>query len=526
MAATIAGRGGDSGPADRYDVIIVGGGPVGQVLAVLLGRRGWRIGLLDKQPVPYRLPRAVHFDGEVARLLQAVGVTDEEGAWTQPLDAYEWRNAAGEVLLRLQAEGVAPTCGWPVSTMFSQPELERRLAEQLTTVPTVEVHRGWEVTAVAQDDAAVTVTARAGDGRTRTVVGPWLVGCDGAASFVRDAAGITTEDLGYFFDWLIVDVIPDEPGSWEPLNIQVCDPRRPTTAVSGGPGRRRWEFMALPGETRSDLADEATAWRLIEPWGMTPGTARIERHAVYTFAARIATQWRQGRVLLAGDAAHQMPPFAGQGFCSGVRDAANLEWKLDLVLSGRAPAGLLDSYATERAPNARTMIDLSIDLGRIICVPDEAEAAARDTAMVAAARESGPVPLPPPPPIGPGALVAGDPHAGQAWIQGRVTSDGRTGRFDDVVGRGWVLLGADADSTVGLSDDAAAWWAALGGRTVHVGPGRSTVDVDGTYREWLARHGIAAVLVRPDFIVFATTAQPDGVDDLVRSLRAALGATR
>jgi 2-polyprenyl-6-methoxyphenol hydroxylase-like FAD-dependent oxidoreductase len=525
MAATSAAPDGDTGPAARYDVVIVGAGPVGQVLAVLLGRRGWQIGLLEKQPVPYGRPRAVHFDGEVARLLQAVGVTDEEGAWTQPLDAYEWRNAAGEVLLRLQAEGVDQTCGWPVSTMFSQPELERRLAERLAAEPTVAWHRGWEVVAVEQDDDAAVVTACARDGRTRTVAAPWLVGCDGAASFVREAAGIATEDLGYFFDWLIVDVIPNEPGSWTPLNLQVCDPRRPTTAVSGGPGRRRWEFMARPGETRSDLAREATAWRLIEPWGMTPASARIERHAIYTFAARMAATWRQGRVLLAGDAAHQMPPFAGQGFCSGVRDAANLEWKLDLVLSGRAPGELLDSYASERAPNARTMIDLSIDLGRIICVPDEAEAAARDAAMVAAARESGPVPIPPPPPIGPGAVGAGDVHAGQAWIQGRVTSGGRTGRFDDVVGRGWVLFGAGADPAEELRADAAAWWSALGGRTVHVGPDSSTVDVDGTYRAWFLRHHVAAVLVRPDFIVFATTARPDGVDGLVRSVRAALGAT-
>src|SRR5262249_33963339 len=153
---------------------------------------------------------------------------------------------------------------------------------------------------------------------------------------------------------------------------------RPTTLVSGGPGRRRWEFMRLPGEDVDELNRVDTAWRLLAPWGVHPDNAELERHTVYRFQARWVDTWRKGRVLLAGDAAHQMPPFAGQGMCSGIRDASNLAWKLDLVLAERAPAALLDTYPSERIPHVAAVIDFSMALGKVICIADAAEAAARD----------------------------------------------------------------------------------------------------------------------------------------------------
>jgi 2-polyprenyl-6-methoxyphenol hydroxylase-like FAD-dependent oxidoreductase len=491
--------------AGPYDVAIVGWGPVGQTLAILLGERGWKVGAFEKQPAPYPLPRAVHFDHEVGRILQAAGVADALAPSTEAADVYEWRNAAGETLLRFETRA-AGLSGWPEANMFSQPELERLLDARARSFPTVEVHRGCEVTGV---EAAGRLEV-AGRG---SVEARWVVGCDGANSFVRPHLGATVTDLGFFFDWLIVDVVPHEPNVWSPLNIQICDPARPTTLVSGGRGRRRWEFMRLPEEHIEELNRIETAWRLLAPWGVTPANAALVRHAVYRFQARWVDRWRSGRLLLAGDAAHQMPPFAGQGMCSGLRDAANLAWKLDLVLAGKAPETLLDTYASERIPHVAAMINFSMELGRVICVPDPAEAAARDVTMIATAKEPRtPLTLA----IGPGVVVDGDAHAGRLFVQGGV----RGGLFDDVVGRGWTLVSRVADPVSHLDAESAAFFRSLGGIGARVGPEE---DVDGAYRRWFENAGVDVVLQRPDFYVFGTAARVEDTGALVTQLARALG---
>jgi hypothetical protein len=328
-------------------------------------------------------------------------------------------------------------------------------------------------------------------------------------------------DRAFFYDWLVVDVVFDEPRVFDPLNVQICDPVRPTTVVSGGPGRRRWEFMAMPGESTEDLNEEATAWRLLEPFDARPDNARLEKHAVYRFQARWADEWRRGRVLLAGDAAHQTPPFAGQGLCAGMRDAANLSWKLDHVLRGIAPDELLDTYALERGPHARAVIELAIEMGTLICVADPAAAAARDEAL-GAAYDGTLTEVPPFPPFERGVVFGGSPHAGELFIQAEVEHCGRRVRFDDVFGAGWRLLTVDhlAIDTPTLDDELGAWFAQIGGLVVQVG-GRasSKVDPDGTYRRWFADRGLMAALQRPDFVLFGTAADAGELDLLVRALR-------
>jgi flavoprotein hydroxylase len=504
-------------------VAIIGYGPVGKLLAILLAQRGWRVGVFEKWPSAFSLPRAVHFDHEVARILQSAGVMDEIAARSEPADVYEWRNGAGEILLRLGRPGAQlAASGWWDSTMFCQPELERVLDRRLRALPNVELHLGHELVGLEQSAHDVELRVVAGDRAERRVRAAYAVGCDGANSFVREAVRLATTDLGFCFDWLIVDLIPNQPRAWSPLNVQVCDPARPTTAVSGGPGRRRWEFMRLPGERSEDLNRAETAWKLLQPWGMSPDNAQLERHAVYTFRARFVDEWRRGRVFVAGDAAHQMPPFAGQGMCSGLRDAANLAWKLDLVLGGKASARLFDSYASERLPHVRQAIDFSVGLGRIICVPDPAAAAERDAAMIPAARD-GRLTVPPPlPGLGAGIVHAGDAHAGRLFVQGRVTQRGRTGRFDDVVGRGWVLLGRRADPLAELDADLAAWFASIGGIGAHVAESGPLVDVDRTYANWFAGAGVELVLQRPDFYLFGTATDAVSTNELVRALRDAL----
>jgi flavoprotein hydroxylase len=394
--------------------------------------------------------------------------------------------------------------------MFPQPELERLLDQRARSLAAIEVRRGAEVVDLATDDDGVTLTVAGGE----AVRARFAVGCDGANSFVRARIGAEVTDLGFFYDWLIVDLRPNQPTVWSPLNVQVCDPRRPTTMVSGGPGRRRWEFMRLPDESLEDLNSEATAWRLLAPWGVGPDDALLERHTVYRFQARWVDGWRRGRVLLAGDAAHQMPPFAGQGMCSGVRDAANLAWKLDLVLAGRAPESLLDTYERERVEHVRTMITVSMELGRVICIADPQAAATRDASMMAAAAQGQQMTVPAAMPIGSGLTRAGDPQAGQLFTQGRVRWRGAEGLFDDVVGRGWVLLAADGDPLAQLDADSAAWFAGIGG--IAVG---GVEDLDGTYRRWFAERGVGVVLQRPDFYLFGSGNE---AAELVRDLRLAL----
>ena len=483
------------------DVVVVGGGPVGLTLSILLAQRGHEVTILEKQAELYPLPRAVHFDHEVGRILQSAGIGDELAGISEPADVYEWRNGEGVTLLRLGRTGMGSS-GWPVSSMFHQPRLDAVLQARARDVG-VEIRRGCTVTGISQHADAVSVAAVDG----HVVDGRYVVGCDGANSTVRTLLGTPVTDLGFFYDWLIVDAVLHDQRAFEPLNLQICDPARPTTVVSGGPGRRRWEFMRLEHEALVDL--ESCAWELLEPWDVRPDNATVERLAIYTFAARVAARWRHGRVLLAGDAAHQMPPFAGQGMCAGIRDAANLAWKLDVALCGQASDGLLDTYAQERLPSARHAIELSIELGKVICVPDPAEAAARDASMAPLVGVE-PTEVPPLPGITDGIIDAASPHAGALFPQGTV--GGR--RFDDVHGAGWRLVTVEP-ATITLAPSANDWFQSIGGSVV-------TVLSDGELGRWFHAHGVTAALQRPDFHLYGTSGTPHGAADLIDHLRTRL----
>jgi 2-polyprenyl-6-methoxyphenol hydroxylase-like FAD-dependent oxidoreductase len=511
-----------------FDVAIVGYGPVGAVLAILLGQRGRRVVVLERHVEPYGLPRAVHYDHETARILQACGVAEACSKIIETADVYEFRNAAGEPLMRLGRIGDGPS-GWPQSSMFSQPDLEAVLYARVDELPSVEVRRGAHITALDDEGDVVVLRGErcerdatpAGTSSLRVVGAAdpvrarYAVACDGAKSTVRELLGVPMIDRAFFYDWLIVDVVFDEPRVFDPINMQVCDPARPTTVVSGGPGRRRWEFMGLPGESIDELNDEATAWRLLAPWDARPDNARLERHAVYRFQARWVEEWRRGRVLLAGDAAHQTPPFAGQGMCAGLRDAANVSWKLDLVLDGAAPDRLLDAYGLERAPNMQAVIDLAIEMGKVICVADPEEAAARDE-LFRSTYDGSISEVPPFPGLGEGVLLTGTPAAGELFVQGLVERDGVRGRFDDVVGVGWRLVTA---GDVPVDADAAAWFAGISGVVVPVGADDGVADVEGIYTRWFEEHDVVAALQRPDFSLFGTAGAATDVTDLLGALR-------
>lgn len=516
------------------DVLVVGDGPVGQTLSVLLAQRGWAVTVVDRWPKPYTMSRAVAFDSEAARVLAAAGIVDYVAGETEPSGRYVWRNAAGETLLDIQGSERG-WCHWPDSTSMYQPGLENALTDRGAQLPTLRVLRGHEAVDVADhgDHVELTCVGPAGERQVRTA--RWLVGCDGANSFVRDRIGPKMRDLRFSHDWLICDVVPHERRTFDPNNLQVCDPARPRTAASAGPGHRRWEFMRIEGETVEELNTVESAWRLLKLFDITPENATLLRQAVYTFQARWAEQWRSGRLLIAGDAAHVMPPFAGQGMCSGIRDAANLAWKLDLVLRGQAHDGVLDTYVTERAKHVQHAVRMSVNLGKVICQLDQAAAADRDMAMIAA-RQRGVgagAPQAPVHPLRDGLLSSGGGLAGRLSPQARVRRGARVGLFDDVVGTGFVLL--SADPLPHLDADSRAFLDGIGVRLVTVVPAEAdtaegddgvavVADVDGGYLPYLAEAGARAVLVRPDFYVFGQASDADDCQKLVDELRQQISA--
>ncbi|MFB9651655.1 bifunctional 3-(3-hydroxy-phenyl)propionate/3-hydroxycinnamic acid hydroxylase MhpA [Pseudarthrobacter oxydans] len=494
---------------EDFDVVIAGYGPVGRVLALQLGRRGHRVAVVERQLESYPLPRAVHFDDEIARLLQSLDASPEQMPHAVEAydDQYEWRNASGEPLLQLEWRGGGRS-GWNTSYFFHQPSVEAFLHDKVSALGSVTLLRGWEAESRHETDEQITLHVRNAAGERRSLTGKYLVGADGANSKVRQWMGTTMTDLGYFHDWLVVDLLPKKPVHVEPPALQICDPLRPTTLVPGGPGRRRFEFLRLEGEGRDEFSSEANVWELLKPWNVGPETAHIERRALYTFQARWCDSWRKGRMLLAGDSAHLMPPFAGQGMSSGLRDAANLEWKLHLVLTGNANESILDSYGTERSEHVRHFIERSMQLGEIICLTDPAEAARRDEKMTGDIAAGVSMPAHPAPRLGDG-IHRYDHAGGTLSIQAAVRGPEREGLFDDVYGPGGTLLLRNAGLRSELPEGFRTALEAAGVRTIALGtvPTADTaVDVTGAYAAWLDEIVADAVLIRPDFYVYGGAA--------------------
>ncbi|MUN39031.1 bifunctional 3-(3-hydroxy-phenyl)propionate/3-hydroxycinnamic acid hydroxylase MhpA [Actinomadura litoris] len=506
------------------DVLIVGYGPVGQVTATLLARQGHRVTVVERRPKPYPMPRAVSFDGESARVLAAAGIGAALREVAEPSRDYVWTNGAGATLFEVDV-AERGWSGWPDSVSMYQPGIEAALTARGARQATLRVLRGHRVTGLRDTGDLVEAAVEGPEGGVLSA--RYVVGCDGAGSLVRDAVAATSTDLRFFNDWLTCDVRLHEPRDFVPNNLQVCDPARPRTAVSAGPDHRRWEFMRLPDEPPEEFGSVENVWRLLALFGVHEENATLERHAVYTFQARHADRWREGRVLIAGDAAHLMPPFAGQGMCSGFRDAANLAWKLDLVLTGRAADTLLDTYTAERREHVRHAITMSVDLGRVICQTDPKAAADRDAVMIGM-RERG-LAAPPPSAVHPltEGLLARDARgrprglAGGLTPQGRVRVGGREGLLDEITGAPRFVLLTTEDPRDLLDPARAGALAWLGARTVRLD---AAADLDAVHLPYLARAGAAAALVRPDFYLFGTAADRHGTTALVDELLDGLGA--
>ena len=374
------------------NVIVVGAGPVGCTVALLLADRGIPVTVIERYPQPHPLPRAVHLDDEVARILHRVGVSDAFLAGSRPASGLRLLDARHRVMAEFGRDTDATDNGFPGANMFHQPDLEALLFDRVDRHPLVDVHRGVEVHAI--DGARVPLTAApvrvhtraVADEAARTFTGSLVLGCDGANSTVRRLIGISMRDLRFTERWLVVDIRAATPlDTWNGVE-QVCDPARAATFMHVTADRYRWEFQLRDGEDETDLI--ATLGRLLQPWTGRPDLAGLEvtRSAVYTFRARLAARFQVGRVFLLGDAAHLTPPFIGQGLAAGLRDADNLAWKIAHVLSDRATPGLLDTYHTERHPHARALIRKAKLVGWAMTGGQDAAAAIRRLLLAAAVR--------------------------------------------------------------------------------------------------------------------------------------------
>ena len=515
-----------------YDVILIGYGPVSQSLALMLGRQGRRVAVIERWEKRYPLPRAVCIDHELYRVLHMNGMGEVLPSITQPGPLYQWFNAEWKELLSIPW-AMDSISGGPEVTFVHQPTLEEALDRAVANQPTVDILYGFEFLTAHQDAATASVDIeRIATGELIKLSAKFVIGCDGANSKVREIIGSDRIDLGFEADWLVIDVLLKEGVTIEKLGIpaagQYCNPVQPTTIVPAGvrEGRvfRRWEFMRLPGVTVAEMEDEAQVWKFLEPWA-GPDDIELVRHKVYNFRSLLADKWRDRRLLLAGDAAHVMPPFLGQGMCSGMRDAWNLAWKLDLVLDGKAGLDLLDTYQEERAPHVRKLMDMSIFLGKIICIPDAEQAALRDAAFA-----NGTHPPFPSFPVLTGGLLRRDSTGAVQHGAGRlsphvnVAEQGQRGRFDQIVGGGFILVSRNGCAAAVLSTAQREALARVGLRDIALAGSAGNpglIDLDGRLLGLLETMGWDAVIVRPDFYIYGgstAAAIPDLVDALIADL--------
>ena len=524
------------------DIAIVGAGPVGLMIANYLGQCGVNVTLVEKLDSLIDYPRAIGLDDESLRTFQAVGLADNVLPHTTPWHAMRFMTPKGRCFADIQPK--TDEFGWSRRNAFIQPLADRVLFEGLQRFDNVKVLFGRELEGFEQSDSGVQLTLKNAEGRSERLQAKYLIGCDGGNSLVRRSLDISFEGKTAPNQWIVVDIANDPLST--PHVYLCCDPVRPYVSAALPHGVRRFEFMVMPGETEAELSKPENMRKLLAKVLPDPDRIELIRSRVYTHNARLAGRFRQGRVLLAGDAAHIMPVWQGQGYNSGMRDASNLAWKLSLVIKGLANDRLLDSYELERRDHAKAMIDLSVLAGHVLAPPKRWQGTLRDGVswllnyVPPVKRYFVEMRFKPMPQYTRGALIVpsekGSP-VGKMFIQPKVLTDaGATVLLDEVIGENFAIIAWGCDPTWGLTAAQIAQWKTLGTRFIQVLPdvqlrapsdaGNDVIrvgDSTGRLREWFARGSSSIALLRPDRFL-AGLATPQTLGKACNELALALNA--
>src|SRR5689334_3872875 len=478
-----------------YDALIVGFGPVGATLANLLAHCGLRAAVAEAEYQVYDKPRALTFDHEAMRLFQSCGLAQRIEPFTAPHRGTHFLGMDGQVIKKFEPMAPPFPLSWSPTLPFVQPQLERILREAASTSTALHVLLGHALVDFTQyEDRVEAIVRDRADGRERTLAARFLLGCDGANSFVRKRIDSAIEDLGFDEWWMVVDVLIDSDVELPPRSIQYCWPSRPSTFVPG-PGRlRRWEIKLLPGEDPEAFGRPENVVAQIARF-VDPARVQIWRSAVYRFHALLAQRWRERRVFLVGDACHQTPPFLGQGMCAGVRDAANLAWKLAMVLQDGACDQLLDTYEEERKPHVRQLVATAKEFGLVIGELDAHAARVRD-ALLRGQLERGEAETVRQRfvPNLSGGIIDRTPDAlaaGTLFVQPKVRrmQDREAVLLDDLLRPRFLIATTSASVLSGLSAEAREIWRGIHGEQLVIGTALSehsdVIETDGLFAHWM-----------------------------------------
>ncbi|MCA0331376.1 MAG: bifunctional 3-(3-hydroxy-phenyl)propionate/3-hydroxycinnamic acid hydroxylase [Actinobacteria bacterium] len=517
------------------DVAIVGYGPSGVVAASMLGKAGVPTVVLERDVDLYSRARAVTVNDWTLRIFQELGIAERVKADMDEMPAVSWKTYEGRLVFRLVQK--PDVLGHPTAMMIYQPEMEAVIRENASGYGSLNVRFGHTFTGLEQDEHGVTLRATDPEGAPYTLRVRYVIGADGGSSPAREALGATMVGTTRPRRWLVIDgeVLRPWPGCDE-LTFW-SDPVRPVVDIPLAKGNHRWEIPLGPGESDDDYASEDAVWARLRALGVTTDQVRIKGYAFYSHHLRHLEGWRRDRVVLIGDAAHLMPPWAGQGMQSGIRDAHNIAWKLAVICAGHAGPDLLDTVESERWPHVSLLTEMSVRLGMFIEADNRAVVAVRNTVAPWARHlpfwnrilqpsnatnrfETG--------------WLTGTP--GRRNALGRMIPQptvfdrqGRQHLLDDLVGSGFVVFGLDCDPRSRMTAAQVRDWERLGAsfRTVRrsfttTDEADDVIDARGVLVDWLERHRTKVVVVRPDRFVAATDLT--GLD--VPSDRGNLGPTR